>query len=66
MTLEEHILQCELRYQEINHRLDTLEQKVDELKTIVEGFRNTIIDYAIKGFIGLVLLIAGSVFVIQI
>jgi chaperonin cofactor prefoldin len=66
MTLKEHISQCELRYQQINHRLDTLEQKMDKVQETIENFRSTIIDYAVKGAVGLVLLLAATVFAIQI
>ena len=65
MTLKEHILQCELRYQEINHRLDSLEQKMDKVQETIETFKNTVIDYAIKGAVGLIILMAGAIFVIK-
>jgi hypothetical protein len=66
MTLEDHVAQCELRYQALSHRLDTLEYKVDEVKAVVDGFKNTIIDFAIRGSIGLILLMAGAIFVIKL
>lgn len=66
MTLKEHVLQCELRYQEINHRLDVLEQKMDEVKNTIDSFKNTMIDYAIKGAVGLIVLMAGAIFVIKL
>jgi chaperonin cofactor prefoldin len=66
MTLKEHILQCELRYQALENRLDSLEQKMDKVQETIESFSNTIIDYAIKGAIGLVLLMAGVIFAVQI
>lgn len=66
MTLKEHILQCELRYQEINHRLDSLEQKMDKVQETIDNFKNTVIDYAIKGAVGLILLMAGAIFIVKI
>jgi hypothetical protein len=66
LSLEKHIAICDLRHQEVNHRLDILEQKMDRVQRTIDSFRNTIIDYAVKGAIGLVLLMAGTIFVIQI
>lgn len=66
MTLKEHIADCALRYQALEHRLTTLETKMDEVKNTIEGFRNTVIDYAIKGAIGLIILMAGAIFVIKL
>jgi len=66
MTLKEHILQCELRYQEINQRLDSLEQKMDKVQETIDSFKNMIIDYAIKGAVGLIILMASTIFVVQI
>lgn len=66
MTLKEHILQCELRYQEINLRLDSLEKKMDEVKATIDGFKDFLAMWAVRGAIGLLLLIAGTVFVAKI
>lgn len=66
MTLKEHILQCELRYQALENRLASLEGKMDKVQDTIENFKNTIIDYAIRGAIGLVLLMAAAVFVVKI
>ena len=65
MTLKEHILQCELRYQEINHRLDSLEQKMDRVQQTIDGFKDSIITYAVRGAVGLIVLMAGAIFVIK-
>lgn len=66
MTLKEHILQCELRYQALENRLASLETKMDKVQETIETFRNTIIDYAIKGAVGLVLLMASAVFIVKL
>ena len=66
MTLKEHIAQCELRYQALETRLANVEKKLDEVKETIDGFKDTIIQYAVSGFIGLVILIAGVVFVAKI
>ena len=66
MTLKEHIASCELKYQEINHRLDILEKKMDEVKHTIEGFKDFLAMWAIRGAVGLLLLIAGTIFVAKI
>jgi len=66
MTLKEHILQCELRYQALEQRLDSVERKLDEVKSTIDGFKDTIIQYAVSGFIGLIVFMAGMIFVAKI
>lgn len=66
MTLKEHIADCALRYQALEHRLAMLEQKMDRVQETIDNFKNTIIDYAIKGAIGLIILMAGAIFVIKL
>jgi len=66
LSLQQHISICDLRYQEVCHRLTILEEKVDKLHATIENFRSTVIDYTIRGFVGLVLLMAGAIFAIQV
>lgn len=66
MTLKEHILQCELRYQALENRLDSVERKLDEVKQTIDGFKDFLALWAIRGTVGLLLLIAGVVFVAKI
>jgi hypothetical protein len=66
MTLKEHILQCELRYQSLENRLDSVERKLDEVKSTIDGFKDFLAMWAIRGTVGLLLLIAGVVFVAKI
>lgn len=66
MTLKEHILQCELRYQALEQRLDSVERKLDEVKSTIDGFKDFLAMWAVRGAIGLLLLLAGTVFVAKI
>lgn len=66
MKLSEHVALCELRYQEINQRLDTLEKKMDEVKATIDGFKDFLAMWAVRGAIGLLLLLAGTIFVAKI
>lgn len=66
MTLKEHIAQCELRYQALENRLANVEKKLDEVKATIDGFKDFLALWAIRGTVGLLLLIAGAVFVAKI
>jgi len=66
MTLQDHIHECDLRYQEINRRLDSLEKKVDGISNLIESVKTQIITLAIRAAIGIVCLITSAVFVLKI
>jgi hypothetical protein len=64
-TLRDHEELCSERYANIERRLTILENKVDGIHEIIEGFKTEIIRVAIKCF-GLVFItICGAVFVIK-
>ena len=65
-TLKDHIADCALKYQALEHRLDILESKMDKVQQTIEGFKDTIITYAVRGAIGLIILMAGAIFVIKL
>jgi hypothetical protein len=64
--LDNHINECALRYQALEHRLETMEEKLDKVYNTVEDFKNQIVLWSVRAIIGLVLFIAGAVFVIKI
>ena len=66
MTLKDHIRDCELRYQKLEQRLDSVERKLDDVKSTIDGFKDFLAMWAIRGTVGLLLLIAGAVFVAKI
>lgn len=66
MTLKEHIADCALRYQALENRLDNLEKKMDEVKATIDGFKDFLAMWAVRGAVGLLLLLAGTIFVAKI
>ena len=64
-TLATHEAVCAERYASIERRLSILETKVDDLATMIDGFKDFIIKLAIKAGLGLILTICGAVFVIK-
>lgn len=65
MTLQDHIHECDLRYQEINRRLDSLERKVDGISNLIESVKTQIITLAIRAAIGTCVLIIGATFILK-
>ena len=65
-TLREHEKLCEIRYQQVEARLANLEAKIDEIHGVIDGFRDFLLRLAVKTFLGLIVTIAGAVFVIKL
>lgn len=64
-TLKEHIATCDERYKNIEKRLTSVESKIDEIHSTIDSFRDFLLKLAVKSFLGLVVTIAGAVFVIK-
>jgi len=65
-TLKEHEILCEQRYKSVEARLTNLETKIDEIHSTIDGFRDFLLKLAVKTFLGLIVTIAGAVFVIKL
>jgi ribulose 1,5-bisphosphate carboxylase large subunit-like protein len=65
-TLKEHEKLCEERYKSVEHRLQSLESKIDKVIEKTEDFKTFLIEIAIKSAIGIFALVCGAVFVIKI
>lgn len=65
LSLQDHIHECDLRYQEINRRLDSLEKKVDGISNLIESVKTQIITLAIRAAIGTCVLIIGATFILK-
>jgi hypothetical protein len=65
-TLKEHEILCEQRYKRVEERLGHLETKIDEIHTNIDGFKDFLLKLAIKTGLGLIVSIAGAVFVIKL
>jgi hypothetical protein len=64
-TLRDHEDVCQLRYENIERRLTSVEAKIDEIHREIDGFKTFIVKLAIKSFGGLILAISAAVFVIK-
>ena len=65
-TLRDHEKLCEIRYAAVERRLDNLENKIDEIHHIIDGFKDFLLGLAIKTGLGLFVTICGAVFVIKL
>jgi len=65
-TLKEHEKLCEIRYAAVERRLDNLENKIDEIHHIIDGFKDFIIKLAIKSALAIFVVVCGAVFVIKL
>jgi hypothetical protein len=64
-TLKEHEILCTERYKNVEARLDSVESKIDEIHATIDGFKDFLLKLAVKSFLGLIVAIAGAVFVIK-
>ena len=64
-TLRDHEEVCALRYENIERRLTSIEQNIDEIHREIDGFKTFIVKLAFKSFLGLILAISAAVFVIK-
>jgi hypothetical protein len=64
-TLKEHEILCTERYKNVEARLDSVESKIDEIHHTIDGFKDFLLKLAVKSFGGLIVAIAGAVFVIK-
>jgi hypothetical protein len=64
-TLRDHEDVCQLRYENIERRLTSVEAKIDDIHHEIDGFKTFIVKLAIKSFGGLVVAICAAVFVIK-
>jgi hypothetical protein len=65
MTLQQHVHECDLRYQEINRRLDSLEKKVDGISNLIESVKTQIITLAVRSAIGILVLVCSAVLIVK-
>jgi hypothetical protein len=64
-TLKDHEEVCAVRYENIERRLTSVEEKIDGIHREIDGFKTFIVKLAIKSGLGLFALICGAVFVIK-
>jgi hypothetical protein len=64
-TLKDHEEVCSYRYENIERRLTSVEDKIDGIHKEIDGFKTFIVKLAIKSFGGLILAISAAVFVIK-
>jgi len=64
-TLRDHEDVCQLRYENIERRLTSVEAKIDDIHREIDGFKTFIVKLALKSFGGLILAISAAVFVIK-
>jgi hypothetical protein len=64
-TLKDHEDVCQLRYENIERRLTSVEAKIDDIHHEIDGFKTFIVKLALKSFGGLILAISAAVFVIK-
>jgi len=64
-TLKDHELLCSMRYENIERRLTSIEQNIDEIHKEIDGFKTFIVKLALKSFLGLIVAISAAVFVIK-
>ena len=64
-TLKDHEELCSMRYENIERRLTSIEENIDEIHREIDGFKTFIVKLALKSFLGLILAISAAVFVIK-
>jgi hypothetical protein len=65
-TLKDHEELCSMRYENIERRLTSIEQNIDEIHREIDGFKTFIVKLAFKSFLGLIVAISAAVFVIKL
>jgi hypothetical protein len=65
-TLREHEKLCEQRFSEVNRRLESVENKIDEIHATIDGFQKYFLQLAVKSAIGIFTLVCAAVFVIKL
>lgn len=64
-TLQQHIQDCELRYQRIDSRLESLERKVDAISNQIDGFKTFFLKLSAKLALGAITSLFAAVYVIK-
>jgi hypothetical protein len=64
-TLKDHEELCSIRYENIERRLTSVEDKIDGIHKEIDGFKTFIVKLAVKSGLGLFALVCGAVFVIK-
>ena len=64
-TLKDHEELCSIRYENIERRLTSIEENIDEIHREIDGFKTFIVKLAVKSFGGLIVAISAAVFVIK-
>jgi hypothetical protein len=64
-TLKDHEEVCSIRYENIERRLTSVEEKIDEIHREIDGFKTFILKLAVKSGLGLFALVCGAVFIIK-
>lgn len=65
-SLEAHERLCEQRYGEINRRLDSIEQHIDDINKSISAFKDFFIQTSIKIGVGAIVALFSAVYVIKI
>jgi len=64
-TLRDHEDVCNIRYQAIDEKLAKLEQKVDEIREEIDGFKTFIVKLAVKSCVSIFAVVCAAVFVVK-
>jgi hypothetical protein len=64
-ALSQHEELCEQRYGEINRRLDRIEMTIDNIERSIDGFKNFVLQGAIKVGIGAIIALFSAVYVVK-
>lgn len=65
-SLETHVALCEQRYRALEHRLTSLENKVDRLTEIIESARTYLLKIAIGSLLSIITALAMTVWAIKL
>jgi septation ring formation regulator EzrA len=65
-TLKDHEKLCEQRFSEVNRRLESVENKIDEIHDTIDGFKDFLLGLAVKSVFGIFVVVCGAVFVIKL
>jgi archaellum component FlaC len=65
-TLRDHEQLCEQRYENIERRLGSVEDKIDGIQHEINGFKTFIVKLAVKSFVGIVGVLAAAIWAIKL
>ena len=65
-SLKDHEEVCQERMRNIEAKFDKIDQKIDEIRLEIDGFKTFLIKIAIKSALGIFSLVCAAVFVIKL